>query len=395
MLTISLFRGLGAFASIALVYVVYYFYSLSISAEFFLFSSLCAFTTVVLKYGLDDYILKNFSQSCQLNPLYLIFKALILSFLIVIFIIIPVLPIYYKFSVPWYFFLVVPLSVANTLSSSYFQARKDFYVSLIGSSFIVPLATILIILIFLPSDLNKLVSSFCLAIFLQSAFLVSIFLQKKIYNYEKQKNEIFGRTQLVLWLNTIIGISSIHLIILVSNSFMTLEQFTNFVLILRTCQSAMMVTVVINFTFIPYYRACIVEGRFFDASILFNRTCYLGLLASITMTGLFWVAFKDFFTFIPSSLLEMKTNFFLLWPGFALSLCFGSIGYVFIMNSKERISTFVGFIVLIFQIFLIHGIEYYSYESFLIFMSLSYAFAKIILYFLYIKFHQFKRPAFD
>ena len=391
MLIVSLFRGLGAVASVALIYVVYYFYNLSISAEFFLFSSLCAFVTVVLKYGLDDYILKIFSESHRYNPLFLIAKALSISFIIVLFLIIPILHLYFNFTVPWYFFLIIPLSVGNTLSSSYFQASKNFYISLIGSSFIVPLVTIVIILIFFPSTSNQLVGSFCLSIILQTIFLTSAFVYKKIYNFELSENKIFGKTQLILWVNTIIGISSIHLIILVSNFFMSPEQFTNFVLLLRTCQSALMVLVVINFTFIPFYKTCIVEKRFSDASALYKRTCFLGFLCSIIITFIFFVGFQNYFSLVSSSFLEMKQNFFLLWPGFALSLCFGSIGYVFILNSQEKISTFIGFITLVTQIVLISGLEYYSYTLFLILMSFSYSFAKFILYLIYINLYQQKK----
>jgi hypothetical protein len=391
MLIISMFRGLGAIASVVLIYVVYYFYNVSISAEFFLFSSLCAFLTVVLKYGLDDYILKKFSEPNGLNPLFLIAKALSLSLLVVLFAITPILNWYFNFTVPWYFFLIIPLSVGNTLSSSYFQARKNFYISLIGSSFIVPLVTIVVILIFLPSSSSQLIGTFCLSIILQTIFLISAITYKKIYSLEAYENKIFGKTQFILWVNTVIGISSIHLIILVSNFFMSPEQFTNFVLLLRTCQSALMVLVVINFTFIPFYRTCIVEKRFSDGRVLYSRTCFLGFLCSIIITFIFLVAFQNYFSLVPLSFLAMKQNFFLLWPGFALSLCFGSIGYVFILNSQEKISTFIGFITLVTQIVLIYGLEYYSYTLFLILMSFSYTFGKIILYFIYINLYQQKK----
>ena len=224
LLTVSLLRGFGAFASIALVYAVYYLYSPAISAEFFIFSSFCAFTSCVLRFGLDDYILKNFSSTQARNPLAIILKATLIS-LIITLMIMPLISIYYQFSMSWYYFVLVPLSVINSFGSSYFQARRNFYISLVGSSFIVPLATIVIIFVFSPSDLEELVLAFLLAILLQSAFLTCVCLKKRIYTLPSQNISVFGKTQIVLWMNSVIGISAIHLIILVSSSYMSSDEF--------------------------------------------------------------------------------------------------------------------------------------------------------------------------
>ena len=134
LLIVSILRGLGALSSIGLVYVVYYFYTPAISAEFFLFISFCAFISVLLRFGLDDYILKTFSGTKQSNPHALILKATLLS-LIITLIIVPLLHNYYQFNIPWYYFLVLPLMIVNSLYSSFFQARKNFYISLIGFKF--------------------------------------------------------------------------------------------------------------------------------------------------------------------------------------------------------------------------------------------------------------------
>jgi hypothetical protein len=390
LLTVSLFRGFGAFASIALVYVVYYLYSPAISAEFFIFSSFCAFTSCVLRYGLDDYILKNFSSTQEQNPLAIILKATLLS-LVITLMIMPLIPIYYQFSMPWYYFLLVPVSVINSLGSSYFQARRSFYISLVGSSFIVPLATIVMIFIFSPSGIEELVLAFFLAILLQSAFLTCVCLKKRIYILPSQNISVFGKTQVVLWMNSVIGISAIHLIILVSSSYMSSDEFSNFVVLLRTCQGSLMALVVINFTFVPHFRACILDSRLTDGEALYRRTCIFGLVCSLMITGLFLAVFQNPFDLVPIRLLEMKMNFFLLWPGFAISLCFGSIGYVYILSSRERISTFVGFSTLVLQLSLIVGLNHYSYELFLILISCSYVLAKIVLYVIYRKHQQFKK----
>jgi len=389
LLIVSLLRGFGAVASIGLVYVVYHIYSPAISAEFFLFSSFCAFTSVVLKFGLDDYILKTFSLTQKLSPLGLVSKATLLG-LIITLTIVPLIHNYYQFTIPWYYFLVLPLTVANSLYSSFFQARKNFYISLVGSSFVVPLATITIILSFSPSDLEGLVSVFCLAIFLQAVFLACACLNKKIFMLPGHDSVVFGKTQTVLWMNSVIGISGVHLIVLVSGSLMSSDEFSNFVVLLRTCQGSLMALVVINFTFIPYYRACVVAGRNAEGEALYRRTCFFGLFSTLLLTSFFLVLFQNPFALVPIRLLEMKANFFLLWPGFAISLCFGSIGYVYILSSRERISTLLGLATLALQLSLIGGLNHYSYEVFLILISSSYVLSKSVLYLIYRKYDHFK-----
>lgn len=93
----------------------------------------------------------------------------------------------------------------------------------------------------------------------------------------------------------------------------------------------------------------------------------------------------------PIKLSEMKANLFRLWPESPIGLCFGSTGSVYILNSREHISSFVCLSTLALQLFLIGGLNHYPYEAFLILISGLYLLSKCEFYLIYGKYGNFRK----
>jgi len=385
-----IYRAFGSLLSLLLVYFIAFKYTQNVANDFFVMLSAVVFSSSLLKWGSEDYIFKSYSKgvSRYLIDRFIVkvsyHSILIAILLLVIVHLFGLQHLYYAHYLA--FIITLPMFVYSSLKAAQFQAESKFYLSSTISTYIVPLIIIASTQIFTISSLSNLIVVFLASYVVQALF--SIKYSRKMNRHAKETmyllkdSGVYSRRHLAY--NNILGISSIHLIILFSSYFLDPEKFTDFVIVIKTCQAALIMVVLLNFKFIPSFSTCIRNGNYLSANELVKNYILYGLSASLLVSVSALISINFFAHYIDPGVLLIIDQIYLLWPGYAANLAFGSIGYAFILLSQEKIPLMIGTASMAGQLFVIYVFSN-DFNVLLPMLALMVAFPKFYLLLFYFK----------
>lgn len=385
-----IYRSFGSLLSLLLVFFITLKYPESVANNFFMMLSAVVFFSSLVKWGSEDYIFKSYSKGVSKHSLDIfILKVSYHSIFIAIFslVIMHLFGLKYFSYLQYYAFIIaLPMFVYSSLKAAQFHAESKLYLSSTISTYIMPLIIIVTTYIFTISTLPNLILVFLVSYF--SQVLLSIKFSRKIGGESRKKkyllkdSGVYDRRYLAY--NNILGIASIHLIILFSGYFLDPKKFADFVIILKTCQAALIMVVLLNFKFIPSFSTYIRNSNYSSANKLVKTYIAYGIIISVLLSIVLLMSSSLLKDYMNLRILSIVDQFYLLWPGYAVNLAFGSIGYTFILLSQEKISFMIGLVSLVGQLLVIF-IFSNDFNVLLLMLAFMAAFPKFYLLFVYFK----------
>jgi O-antigen/teichoic acid export membrane protein len=352
-MTANIFRFFGALVSISLTFYVATVYSSSIASSFFIAYSSIFVLAALLKFGFEDAVLKAASSKSESSaaPSWII----MITFLSAIFsTLIYHLEIYIPLKIPKNDFILIsyilPMSVFYGLIGFYLQGKKKYILSTLVQAIFVP--SLFILLSFFSNFYSldyKLLFIYLVAVSLSTIFTLLIFLLNINgirYLTIKDFMRINWNEQKFLYLNSVVAIMFLHGIILAASFSLSESEIIELNLILRLCQVSSLMILVLNFTFAPNIRGYFEKKNYTAISNTYKRSIYIGATLSIFIS-IFYYFFINNLTNRYFEIAIPQTEFWILWISYAINLCIGTIGYLYIMLDRAKVSSLMGFAITI------------------------------------------------
>jgi O-antigen/teichoic acid export membrane protein len=350
----SFFRLLGAIFSVYLTIFVATQYSILESGQFFTAYSVLLILSGILKLGFEDGILKAASGSvsdevicswivCVAGVACLF--ASILFYLDITF--------FAKFTgnEKIAFFVSLPAMVVTGLISFYLQGKQKFIYATLTQSIFTPGAFIIIACYssYFDHPVPLVVNIGCSNLTALIAALWIYMKTNKVKFTFKLVHILSVRKvdQCYLYLNSLMGVFYLHGLILLAAYILGEKEVSQLTVALRLCQASSVLVLVMNFTFAPKIRQLFTIGDYLAIKKLYLSSVFLGLALAASCT-LFYLLLIDQlqFLFFGKTLIS-GSLFWPLWAGYAVNLCLGTIGYLYIMLDRHAVSTTVGVTVML------------------------------------------------
>ncbi len=376
-------RGLGLIVQFIPPFVIAKTVDHQIAGIFFGYQAMITFCSVVFKFGLDDYFLKNYSERnfgiIRNSPL--LYVAVALSVFVGIQLLSLLLYKRGDFS-PYLTNLAAISGTALSLNSMVCAkfhgklnySRTIFHVNIIHNSLFV-----LFVVILSLNDLNELLNYYCLSLILGLllAILDSIFFDSNQINGKLYKHDITPTFKdISTYAIVAVGPAYFpHGILYIASLELTSTQMTQLTLTLKLCHSAFGVLAIVNFYAAPVFARLHSSGE----TRLLKRTYRHLTLTTIGAASLI-SSVLYFYKFIEPIFLGLDLSvreFWWVWMGVMVNVSFGPIGYLSMMTGNQNINAIVSVVSVLISILILFIVGANRYEIFTLAVAGSYAIPKI------------------
>jgi len=392
----------GAAIGLLLTLVVAKAVSKEVAGHFFTAYSITIFLSFLLRFGMDDIILRYSSSVNNLNTLYkaqcALVKAISISIITsviwctLVFGLQDVLVSIYSNKVVATLqslsFLVFFLVFVN-LFSTFFQGLKFYFIAILGLAYIPPLTTVTFLLIMDDINLSSLSYTYVLSAAFSAITLISCYyfmycgkksieLPKTLKVELKETVKFTGASS--LWLSSIGGQFLLYGGVIIGGIYLNVESLAELSVSTRLSQLAPLVLVIINYTFAPKARELFLSKNYRDLKNTYLKSiafCFaiMSLLTIFVFFALDWVSY-----FLGEKYNGLGDVFWILWFGQFINVSLGPIGYVYIMCDREKLISYLALLsvtVLCIALFVISS--YQSVELVALIVSVIIAFNKLLL----------------
>jgi O-antigen/teichoic acid export membrane protein len=336
------------------------------AGNFFAAYSLILFVSTLIRLGVDDQVLIMSSNQTQSIAVLLLKIRTLLIVPVILGISWVIIVISLKcfgffngkdFAQVIYILALIPLvTMFYTVIAIIFQGQGNYFISILGLSFLLPF-TFILLLLFNLGELQLIeVTYYILIATLSNALVMTFILAIKLKgNKSKENKKIeFTRNKFKLnyALNSLVAVFFVQAPIFIAGFLLPSEDVTNVALASRLSQTLVLLLLVVNFTFGPDARRLFEKNMIHELILLWQKKVYLLWCAGFVVSLLFWTVIYDNALFIKYIKID-NLVLLILWLAQIISISFGPIGFLMIMSNQITALASIGITVVFFTLILL------------------------------------------
>ena len=383
----NLFRLFGAFVSVSLTIFVATQYPPIIASKFFIAYSSLFLVSSVLKFGFEDTVLKagasGVSDTIAVSWIVGITTlSLLFSFFLYIIDFFSILKLARDDAL--LVCAIIPTNVVCTLTGFYLQGKRRYVTSTIVQAIIVPGSFVFFAMLCKVYGYEYPL----LNIYLLASIIGLICALSSLYSHVNHRFEfkfcdlikVDWKEQKFLYVNSLMSILALHGVVVASALLLVPAEVVELNLILRICQTSSVIILVLNFTFAPKIRELHNKKDQDAVMVIYSKSVGLGLTLALIASVFYYFFIEIFGTYFSNEVNIPKKEFWILWLSYATNLALGTIGYLYIMTDRARISSLTGLAVTSVMFFILWLLRPDNLVGYVIIVAIFSALTRLCLF---------------
>lgn len=384
MISVFGLRGLGLLVQFFPPFIVAKLVDHQVAGIFFSYQALAIFCSIVLKYGLDDYFLKNYADdnNGEVKNKYLLYITVAISVFVGIQILGSLLYKNVAFSPLSTTLAAISGSVLslNSMVCAKFHGKLYYSRAILHANIIHSSLFVFFVVVFPKNELDELLTFYCLSLTLGLLFaILDNFFVAKIRtnrNFHTKYKHITIREIIPYAIGSIGPSYFPHGILYIAALQLSPTDITQLTLTLKLCHSALGVVAIINFYAAPLFAKLHSSG---EIRILIKK--YLDLTIASIVAGVIISALLYVVKYLEPMFLGLNLGsreFWWIWIGVMLNVSFGPIGYLSMMTGNQNINATAAIASVLISASILFMVGVNFHEFFILTVSASYAIPKIL-----------------
>lgn len=397
---VNIFRAFGILLAFLTTLVIYSYFPAEVSSNMFVYIGIVQIAAVLCKLGFDESLLKHaadermkskmddeykgadFNHLCRIM-IPAVFIALITSFAYTRF-------LNQSFQMISIYFGIISI-ITNTGLGIILQGRGFYKVSImilhvIPNTLIIMLLLISSLFYSIPYQISNI---FIFSYGISSTVAVKFVIKNKMVdwanlNYLRSTNGIdtfkLIKSNVAYWVNAIASLTFLHIPVIIADVYLTDAFVADLAFALKVSQIYIVISVIINFQFMPNIRSLYKSKKTKEIQTLYLRTSFWALCSCVALTLLLFLAYKLTVELGMLTNYRVVTIVFTLSCGTFLSVLLGPIGALYVMADHQKRNMLASIVVLFVGITGIFYCAYFEFENyFVLVLACVIPFSKLLL----------------